>query len=77
MSFSGEMVFEYFQIQFVDYTGTVNIKVAVEALKGSTGMFLTFVTSTRKGCGLSTSRPGRFTHEQDMWYPLYSRVVGL
>jgi hypothetical protein len=45
------MMSQYFQIQFVAYTGTVNLKVAVEALKGSTGRFLTFVTSKRKGVG--------------------------
>jgi hypothetical protein len=28
MYFSGETKFEYFQVQSVDYTGTVNLKVA-------------------------------------------------
>jgi hypothetical protein len=35
MSFFGEIMFEYFKVQFIECTGTVNLKVAVEALKGS------------------------------------------
>jgi hypothetical protein len=72
MSFSGEIIFQYFKVQFIECTGTVNLKVAAEALRGSIGMFFKVLTSTRNGSGLPTIRSGGFTPGQGTRYPLHS-----